>query len=73
MDRFKLFTFNSTHQAILMEKILKANGHEMRLIPMPRNLSASCGLAARVLESDLEAINRLVSEHGIEVSGVHDF
>ena len=73
MDKFKLLAFNSTHQAILTEKVLKENGHEMRLIPIPRNISASCGLAAKVRESDLEAVMKLVARHGIEVACVHDF
>ena len=72
MSKFKLFTFNSTHQAILMEKTLKENGYETRLIPIPRSISASCGLAAKVLESDLEAVNELAARYGIEVAGVHD-
>ena len=73
MDKFKLFTFNSTHQALLMEKTLKDNGYAVRLIPTPRALSASCGLAARVNAEDYDAVKKIVEVQGIDVAGMHDF
>lgn len=73
MEKFKLFTFNSTHQAMLMEKVIKESGYGIRLIPIPRNLSASCGLAARITLEDFEAVSKVVGDNGIEVSGVYDF
>jgi len=73
MDKFKLFTFNSTHQAMLMEKTLKEQGYTVRLIPIPRNLSASCGLAARIYESDIDAVNKIVEAGGIVIAGIYDF
>lgn len=73
MDKYKLFTFHSTHHAMLMEKVLKENGYGVRLIPIPRNLSASCGLAARVSLSEFEAANELVKSSGVDVAAVYDF
>ena len=73
MEKFKLFTFNSTHQAMLMEKVVKENGYGIRLIPIPRNLSASCGLAARVAVDDFEAVMRAAEDGGVEIAGVFDF
>lgn len=72
MDKFKLFTFNSTHQALLSEKTLKDFGIAARLIPVPRNISASCGLAARVSVKDFDAASKAIKKRGIEVSGIYD-
>ena len=72
-DKYKLFTFNSTHHALLMEKTLKDNGYAVRLIPIPRALSASCGLAARINIGDFEAVEKIVNVHGIDVAGVCDY
>lgn len=38
-------TFHTTEEAIIMEQECKAAGLEGRLIPVPRQLSAGCGLA----------------------------
>ena len=73
MEKFKLFTFNSTHQAILMEKVIKENGYGVRLIPIPRELSASCGLAARVALEEFEAVSKIAEDGGVEIAGVYDF
>jgi len=73
MGEFKLFTFNSTHQALLTEKTLKDLGFSVRLIPVPRSISASCGLAARINICDFEAANETLITHGIDIAGVHDF
>ena len=73
MNKFKLFTFNSTHQALMSEKTLKELGYGVRLIPVPRNISASCGLAARISISDFEAVNELINTWGIKIAGIYDF
>lgn len=48
MQKFTLFTFPSTHQALKAEKVLQAAGLEGRLLPMPREISSLCGLALEV-------------------------
>ncbi|MCL2566439.1 MAG: DUF3343 domain-containing protein [Defluviitaleaceae bacterium] len=73
MDTYKLFTFNSTHQAMLSEKTLKGAGLLVRLIPVPRSVSASCGLALRVSEGEYEGAVRIMEENGIEIAEIHDF
>jgi len=73
MGKYKLFTFNSTHQALLTEKNLKELGYPVRLIPVPRSISASCGLAARVNLEDLEAVLDIIRTHNIDIAGTYDF
>lgn len=52
-DTFYLYTFESTHGAISTEKLLKPVG--CTVMPVPRNISTSCGIAVRVEEDKFEA------------------
>ena len=46
MQDYYLITFESTHAAIATEKILKPAG--VSIMPVPRFISASCGIAVRI-------------------------
>jgi hypothetical protein len=68
---FKLFTFQSTHQAILTEKTLLENDIPVKIIPVPRSISASCGLSARVADSDFGRANDLLQSKSIKPDGLY--
>lgn len=51
-SEYYLFTFESTHGAISTEKLLKPFG--VRVMPVPRAISTSCGIAVRVEPERLE-------------------
>ena len=40
-----IITFHTTAEAIAMEKLCKENQKSGRMIPVPREISAGCGLA----------------------------
>jgi hypothetical protein len=46
LDSYYLYTFESTHGAIATEKILKPV--QCTVMPVPRHISTSCGIAVRV-------------------------
>ena len=46
MEEYFLLTFESTHAAISTEKLLKPA--EVTIMPVPRFLSASCGISIRI-------------------------
>lgn len=58
--RYVLITFESTHEAIKIEKALRDLDVEM--IPTPRQLSASCGLSLKTYVEDLENIQVILGE-----------
>ena len=65
-------TFHTTADAMAMEKICKAENVPGRLIPVPRAISAGCGLAwAAPLES-VEQIWHVMQEKGIEQEDLHE-
>ncbi|MDR2899429.1 MAG: DUF3343 domain-containing protein [Clostridiales bacterium] len=68
---YKLFTFQSTHQAILAEKTLSESGVLVKIIPVPRAISASCGLSARVLDSDFNRACDLLNSKNIQPDGLY--
>lgn len=61
MNEYYLITFESTHAAIQTEKILKPA--EVRIMPVPRFLSASCGISIRVTPEKREDAEKLFREN----------
>lgn len=60
-----VITFHTTTEAMAMEKICKETGVDGRLIPVPRSISAGCGLAwCAKLESE-DALRKLMEQKGI--------
>ena len=67
-----VITFHTTTEAMAMEKVCKENGADGRLIPVPRAISAGCGLAwCAKLESE-EALRKLMEEKGIVPQAVQE-
>ena len=62
-------TFHTTADAMAMEKICKAENVPGRLIPVPRVISAGCGLA---WAAPLEAVGHVMQEKGIEQEDLHE-
>ncbi len=60
MNEMYIISFNSTHHAIKIEKLLKENNISCTTIPTPREISASCGLSIRFLENNLEIVEEKV-------------
>lgn len=61
-----IITFHTTAEAIGMEKLCKSNEKEGRMIPVPREISAGCGLAW-CCDPEMEEEMRLFMEsHQVE-------
>ncbi len=54
--------FHSVHRVMKAEKILKNKQLEILLIPVPRQLSADCGLAIRFSENNRGQIEQVLRE-----------
>lgn len=67
----QIITFNSTTDAIAFEKFCKTKEIEGRLIPVPRNISASCGLCWSAPVEYEENISLGISEAGLRTAGVY--
>ena len=66
-----IITFNSTTDAMQFEKFCRALGIEGRLIPVPRTISASCGLCWRARPEDQQRIEAGIAEARLAVAGLY--
>ena len=67
-----VITFATTTQAMAMEKFCQANGLPGRLIPVPREITAGCGMAwcaPTEARADLEAF---VQREAITTAGWYE-
>jgi len=63
-------TFYSTSVAIRAEKVAKGAGCIVKLIPMPRHLSADCGTALRIQSEDLDKITKLFVDSKVQYTEI---
>ena len=64
--------FNTTTAAISMEKGCKEAGLEGRLIPVPRQISSSCGLAWMAPLESREALEGFTADKKIDTAGWYE-
>lgn len=51
-EEYICVTFQNVHTALQFERQLKQGTPSLRLIPVPRKISATCGMAARMTWED---------------------
>ncbi|MBP3836723.1 MAG: DUF3343 domain-containing protein [Pyramidobacter sp.] len=64
-------TFDVTTMALMFEKYCRASGYSVKIVPVPRQISASCGLACSFPCDKENEIVALCSEKKIEVAARH--
>lgn len=68
---FDVLTFPSTHYALKAEKLCKNDGIQVAMIPLPRELSADCGVALIVRPEECLNAENLLRQEGISLNGIH--
>ena len=63
------FSFAATHGAMEAERLCRENGVPGRLVPVPRQITAGCGLAWMAEPEDREALLRFFAAAGLEYEG----
>jgi len=69
--RFGVITFDTTSQALKAEKLLQSTEYTFVMIPTPREISASCGLAVKTLPEVVVEVQENLLKVGIIISGVY--
>ena len=64
-------TFRTTAGAMAVEAACKAQGVPGRLIPVPRSVTAGCGLCWAAPPDSREAVEELVMKKGLDVDGIY--
>ena len=67
-----ILTFHCTTDAIAMEKACKASGTPGRLIPVPRSISASCGLSWCAPLENRSTLEDLLQEQDLKPEGIYE-
>ena len=65
-------TFHTTADAMAMEKACKEQNAPGRIIPVPRAISAGCGLSWCADLSDKERIAEVMQSVGIQEEEIHE-
>ncbi len=65
-------TFHTTADTMAMEKACKENHVPGRIIPVPRSISAGCGLSWCAGLSDREEIAVMMEKAGIKEEEMHE-
>ena len=66
-----VITFHTTADAMALEAACQRRSAPGRMIPVPRSVSAGCGMAWRADVTDREVLSRLIQEEGIEIQEIH--
>lgn len=71
MERDGVLIFHSIHKVLRAEKVLKEAGVDVRLMPVPRQLSSDCGLALTFPSAAREQAARILKQAGCPWQEVH--
>lgn len=68
---FCYITFPTTYFAIRAETLLKGKKYTIKMVPVPRSISSSCGTSLRCLESEAEKIRLCLQENKVIIDGIY--
>lgn len=69
---YGVITFPTSQAAAAAEAQVKAAGYECRLIPMPEQISAGCGLVLQVSVEQTLDIQKQLIDHQISLEGSYE-
>jgi hypothetical protein len=67
-----IVTFHTTTSAMAMEKLCMEQNVPGRLIPVPRDITAGCGMAWSAPVDARDAVGKIAREAGIETDGWYE-
>lgn len=67
-----IVTFHTTTDAMAMEQVCKEQNVPGRLIPVPRAISAGCGLSWCAALTDREVIGEILQKVGIKEQNIQE-
>lgn len=68
--KYNLIVFNSTHHALAAEEELKNKDYQIKVVPVPPEISADCGIAIKFADKEIEIVN-IIKESEIEFAGCY--
>jgi hypothetical protein len=65
-------TFDNTHHALRFEKTLKENAIKLTIMPVPREVSASCGLSVKFNLEEFHRVKTLAENNEILIKKYYE-
>lgn len=66
-----IISFGTTTEAMKMDQHCEKNGLPGRLIPIPREITAGCGMAWKARPDDKDVLQQEMLDHGIRWEGMY--
>jgi len=66
---YGVFTFISTSHALKAERVLKNTSAEFLMMPTPREISTSCGLAVKVALDAIPLCHEILHNNRVDIDG----
>ncbi|NLN48174.1 MAG: DUF3343 domain-containing protein [Clostridiales bacterium] len=70
-EEYYFLTFKSTHDVLKFDKNTAKKSYKTTIMPVPREVSHSCGLALRFDIGDLEKIKELSKKRNLQTEGLY--
>ena len=67
-----IITFRTTTEAMSMEQMCKEQKLDGRIIPVPKSITAGCGLAWCAKLKSRDVLKNSMLENGIEAEGIYE-
>jgi len=71
MEQYGYITFKSVSYAMKFETALKKCGIIIKIIPVPRSISSSCGLCVRFNIFDKDRLEAAINKDKLEYSNIY--
>jgi hypothetical protein len=68
MNDYYIAVFDSTHYALHFEKVIRGGGFTINIMPVPREITASCGLSAKLEAFEIDNIKELAVKENLKVA-----
>ena len=67
-----LFTFSTTAAAMAMDALCRRESLPGRLIPVPRSITADCGMAWSAPAAERRRLEQAAQAHNLSFSGIYE-
>jgi len=71
MEQYGYITFKSVSYAMKFETAIKNYDIKIKIIPVPRSISSSCGLCVRLNIDDMDKLISIINNNNLEYADIH--
>jgi hypothetical protein len=71
MNDYYIAVFDSTHYALQFEKVIRGESFTINIMPVPREITASCGISAKLESGEIGKIKALAVEKNLKVASYY--